>query len=89
MDEAKRARLEAELAEKKERRALYIAQEKTMLTGGVQSYGIGSRNRARYNTELSQIRAAIKELADEIKEIEAKLDGGAARKRVALVFRDV
>lgn len=89
MDEAKRARLEAELAEKKERRSLYIAQEKTMLTGGVQSYGIGSRNRARYNTELSQIRAAINELADEIKEIEAKLDGGAARKRVALVFRDV
>lgn len=89
MDEAKRARLEAELAEKNERRALYIAQEKTMLTGGVQSYGIGSRNRARYNTELSQIRAAIKELSDEIKEIEAKLEGGAARKRVALVFRDV
>lgn len=88
MDEAKRARLEAELAEKKERRTLYLAQEKTMLTGGVQSYGIGSRNRARYNTELSQIRAAIKELSDEIKEIEAKLDGGAARKRVALVYRE-
>lgn len=88
MDEAKRARLESELAEKRERRTLYLAQEKTMLTGGVQSYGIGSRNRARYNTELSQIRAAIKELSDEIKEIEAKLDGGSARKRVALVYRE-
>lgn len=88
MDESKRARLEAELAEKKERRTLYLAQEKTMLTGGVQSYGIGSRNRARYNTELSQIRAAISELSDEIKEIEAKLDGGSARKRVAFVYRE-
>lgn len=88
MDETKRARLDAELTEKRERLALYLGQEKTMLTGGVQSYGIGSRNRARYNTDLAQIRAAIKELGDEIKELEAKLEGGSARKRVALVFRE-
>ena len=59
-----------------------------MLTGGVQSYGIGSRNISRYNTDLAQIRAAIKELDDEIKEIEALLNGGSARKRVAMVFRE-
>lgn len=82
------SRLEAELIEKRERRALYIGQEKTMLTGGVQSYGIGSRNRARYNTDLAQIRAAIKELSDEIKELEAQIDGGAPRKRVALIYRE-
>lgn len=88
MNDTKKERLQAELAEKKERRALYLAQEKTMLTGGVQSYGIGSRNRTRYNTELAEIRAAIKELSDEIEEIEGQLEGTAARKRVGLVFRD-
>lgn len=77
-----------ELAEKKERLKLYIEREKVMLTGGVQSYGIGSRNLARYNTDLSQIRAAIKELQDEIEEIEGVLAGDAKRKRVGLVFRE-
>ena len=88
MNDMKRERLEADLAEKRERRRLYIEREKTMLTGGVQSYGIGSRNLARYQTDLAQIRAALKELTDEIKEIEAQLDGGAKRKRVALVYRE-
>lgn len=88
MDDIKRARLEVDLSEKKERRTLYLEREKTMLTGGVQSYGIGSRNLARYNTDLAQIRAAIKELDDEIKELEALLNGGAARKRVGFVFRE-
>lgn len=89
MDDIKRAQLQADLDEKKERRRLYIEREKKMLTGGVQSYGIGSRNIARYNTDLSQIRAAIKELDSDIKELEALLNGGAARKRVAMVFRDL
>lgn len=88
MNDAKKERLTRELAEKKERLSLYIEREKVMLTGGVQSYGIGSRNLARYNTDLSQIRAAIKELQDEIEEIEGVLEGGAKRKRVGLVFRE-
>lgn len=88
MNETKKERLKAELAEKKERRALYLEREKVMLKGGVQSYGVGSRNLARYNTDLSTIRAMIKELADEIEEIEGQLEGTAARKRVGLVFRD-
>lgn len=88
MNETKKERLQAELAEKKERRALYLEREKVMLKGGVQSYGIGSRNLARYNTDLATIRAMIKELADEIEEIEGQLEGTAARKRVGLVFRD-
>lgn len=88
MNETKKERLKAELAEKKERRALYLEREKVMLKGGVQSYGIGSRNLARYNTDLATIRAMIKELADEIEEIEGQLEGTAARKRVGLVFRD-
>ena len=88
MDDEKRAQLEAELLETKERRALYLAQEKTMLTGGVQSYGIGSRNRTRYQTDLATIRAAIKELDDDITELEAKIEDRAPRKRVAFVYRE-
>lgn len=88
MTEEQKQRIEAEIAEKKERRQNYLAREKTMLTGGAQSYGIGSRSLTRYTTELSQIRAAIKELDAEIKELEAKLDNQPSRKRVGLVFRD-
>lgn len=88
MNDAKKERLTAELAEKKERLRLYLEREKTMLTGGVQSYGIGSRNLARYNTDLSQIRAAIKELQDDIEELEGVLVGEAKRKRVGMVFRE-
>ena len=32
---------------------LYLKREAEMLDGGVQSYGIGSRNLARYNTDLA------------------------------------
>lgn len=88
MTQEQRERIKAELEEKRERRRAYIEREKTMLTGGVQSYSIGSRNLSRYNTELAQIRAAIKELEAEIKELEAKLDELPTRKRVGLVFRD-
>ena len=84
----KKERLQQELQEKEERRKLYLEREKVMLTGGVQSYGIGSRNLARYNTDLAQIRAAIKELSDEIDELEALIAGESMRKRVGLVFRD-
>ena len=59
-----------------------------MLSGGVQSYGIGSRNLARYQTDLANIRAAIKELEAEIKELEAKAEGRAVRKAVGVVPRD-
>lgn len=87
-DRGKKERLKQDLAEKRERRTLYLEREKVMLTGGVQSYGIGSRNLARYNTDLSQIRAAIKELTNEIDELEALIAGEPVRKRVGLVFRD-
>ena len=88
MTDTKKERLQQELQEKEERRKLYLEREKVMLTGGVQSYGIGSRNLARYNTDLAQIRAAIKELSDEIDELDALIAGESMRKRVGLVFRD-
>ena len=88
MTDKKKEKLKAANAEKQERRKLYLERERVMLTGGVQSYGIGSRNLARYNTDLAQIRAAIKELTDEIDELEALIAGESMRKRVGLVFRD-
>lgn len=88
MTDEKKARITAALEEKRERRKLYLDRERVMLTGGVQSYGIGSRNLARYNTDLAQIRAAIDQLTEEIDELEAILANEPVRKRVGLVFRD-
>lgn len=88
MNEDKKQRIREALREARERRQLYLEREKVMLTGGVQSYGIGSRNLARYNTDLAQIRAAIKELTTEIEEMEGQLSEEPSRKRVGLVFRD-
>ena len=57
-----REQIEYQLSIKRNRLELYLKREAEMLDGGVQSYGIGSRNLARYNTDLGSIRAAIKQL---------------------------
>ena len=76
------------LESQKKRLAAYLAREEEMLTGGVQSYGIGSRNLSRYQTDLSNIRASIKELEQEIDELEQQQHGRAPRKSVGVVPRD-
>lgn len=68
-----------------ERLDLYKKREAEMLSGGVQSYGVGSRNATRYNTDLSTIRSAIKELEDELAELEGD---GARRKALGVIPRD-
>ena len=83
-----RTEIEAELNSKRKRLDLYYKREAEMLDGGVQSYGIGSRNRARYNTDLAQIRAAIKELEAEVSNLEGQLTGQKPRKAVGVVPRD-
>lgn len=83
-----RATIEAELTAKRNRLELYLKREAEMLDGGVQSYGIGSRNLARYNTDLSQIRGAIKQLEKEITNLEGALNGQKPRKAVGVVPRD-
>ena len=83
-----RATIEAELTAKRNRLELYLKREAEMLDGGVQSYGIGSRNLARYNTDLSQIRDAIKQLEKEIANLEGALNGQKPRKPVGVVPRD-
>ena len=77
----------AELENKKRRLELYYRQEEKMLTDGVQSYGMGSRNLTRYNTDLSQIRAAIEKLEGEIKELEGLISGTKSRKVVSVIPR--
>lgn len=83
-----RKTIEIDLTGKRERLELYLKREAEMLSGGVQSYGIGSRNLSRYNTDLAAIRAAIKELEDDIAALEALLNGQRPRKAVGVVPRD-
>jgi cell division protein FtsB len=78
----------ADLTSARTRLALYLNREAEMLSGGVQSYGIGSRNLTRYNTDLAAIRDTIKQLKQEIAELEAELAGGKPRRAVGVVPRD-
>ena len=83
-----RETIRQKLNAKKERLAAYLDREMEMLKGGVQSYGIGSRNLTRYQTDLSNVRAAIKELEEEIAILEGQLAGKSVRKVVGVVPRD-
>lgn len=83
-----KADIEKQITDKRERLSLYYAREKEMLSGGVQSYGVGTRNLARYNTDLSTVKKAIKELENEIKELEALLANKKRRRAVGVVPRD-
>lgn len=77
------------LEKKKERLELYYEREKLMLSPkGIQSYGTGSRNIERYNTELSKVQEAIKVLENEIEELETVLEGKSTRKAAAVVICD-
>lgn len=74
------------LERKKRRLEMYYEKEKQMLSpNGVKSYGIGSRNVQRYETDLRAIQSQIKELEDEIKEMES---AGKPRKAAAVVPMD-
>lgn len=83
-----KARIKEKLETKKARLSAYLDRETEMLTGGVQSYGIGSRNLTRYQTDLSNIRAAIKELDKEIEQLENQLSGRTSRRAIGVVPRD-
>ena len=83
-----REQIEYQLSIKRNRLELYLKREAEMLDGGVQSYGIGSRNLARYNTDLGSIRAAIKQLEADIEALAAARNGEKPRKAVGVVPRD-
>ena len=83
-----KADIQAKVKDKKERLEAYRNRELEILKGGVQSYGIGSRNVTPYNVDLASIRSAIKDLEKEIAELEALLGGGNTRKAVGVIPRD-
>lgn len=76
------------IKEKKARLNAYLDREAEMLTGGVQSYGIGSRNLTRYQTDLANVRDAIKELETEIEQLEGQLVGRSRRRALGVIPRD-
>lgn len=85
----KRERLKRKIEDKKKRLDLYKEKEAYMLSkDGVQSYGVGSRNAARYNLDLAEVRKAIDELETEIEEMEDILAGVRSRKIVGVIPRD-
>ena len=83
-----REKIKETVAVKKKRLDLYYKREEEMLDGGVQSYGQGTRNLSRYNTDLATIRSAISTLEDEIENLEGLLEGKSKRKAVGVVIRD-
>ena len=83
----KNERYKKQLLEKQERLQLYKDMEVKMLTGGAQSYSLGSRSKTNYNMTLSEIRAAIQKLEEEINELEGLISGTRSRKCVAIIPR--
>lgn len=82
--------IQEKIEAKKVRLKAYQDRELAMLSPqGVQSYGIGSRNVARYNTDLGTVRTAIKKLETEIEELENSLNGIKPRKAFGIVPRDI
>lgn len=75
---------EEKIAQLRKRLELYYKREEEMLNGGVQSYGLGTRSATRYQTDLSTIRNAIKELEEEIASLESK----SQRRAVGVTPRD-
>lgn len=88
MVEVQRERLEKRREVYEKRYEAYLQKEADILAGGVQSYGIGSRNLARYNADLAEVRKAIAALEQALEEIDAQLTGGSRRKSVGVVYRD-
>lgn len=85
---ASRTSIETALRIKRTRLEAYIKKEADILAGGVQSYGIGSRNLARYNADLATVRTAISELESEIESLESQLAGRGRRHSAGVVVRD-
>ena len=83
----KREKYKAELADKQARLKLYKDMEVKMLTGSPQAYSVGSRSKTNYSMSPDQLRAAIKELEQEIEELEGLLSGNKSRKSMAIIPR--
>jgi len=81
--------IQQELTETRTRLSAYLAREADMLSkDGVQFYTIGSRNLQRYQTSLASVQDMIAKLQKRVRELEAELAGGSARRAVGVVPRD-
>ena len=87
--EYRRKQLRRRIDDSRERLELYRKREAEIFSGGVQSYGIGSRNLARYQADLAEVRAAIDELTEKIEGLEAELAGAPRRAAFSVVPRDL
>ncbi len=83
-----KAQITKKIEIKKQRLELYYKREAEMLDRGVQSYGMGTRNLARYNTDLNAIQEEIRTLENEIENLEGMLNGKSRRKAVGVIIRD-
>lgn len=73
----------------KKRLKMYLEKEAYMLSrDGIQSYGMGTRNAARYDLDLAEIRKGIETLEREIEELEGLEAGKKPRKIVGVLIRD-
>ena len=83
-----KAQITKKIEIKKQRLELYYKREAEMLDRGVQSYGMGTRNLARYNTDLNASQEEIRTLENEIENLEGMLNGKSRRKAVGVIIRD-
>lgn len=65
---------------------LYVAYE-ALLDGGVQSYAIGSRNLTKLN--LPELYEEIRQLEKEVDALTCLTSGGAARRAIRVIPRDL
>lgn len=81
--------LKKKLETARKRLNAYYERELEMLSpAGVSSYGIGTKNIQRYNTELSEVRRAIKELEQKADELGGMLSGEKPRRVVGIIPMD-
>lgn len=89
MRQRSKAIVRQELEENRKRLELYLAREEEMISqSGTQMYTIGSRSLQRYQTALGDVQRMIETLRKRIRELEAELAGGSARRAVGVVPRD-
>ena len=80
--------IKEQIADKKERLALYRQMERNILEGLPQSYGIGTRSVSRYSMSLDDLMNAIATLEKELDNLENMLAGSNRRRAVGVVPRD-
>ncbi|MFR7893417.1 MAG: hypothetical protein ACLU38_04365 [Dysosmobacter sp.] len=77
-----REQIEYQLSIKRNRLELYLKREAEMLDGGVQSYGIGSRNLAATTPTSDPSGPPSKQLEADIEALEAALNAARSREKL-------